>query len=474
MPAEEAPQRASAAACICGSRCARAAAARRRRDRAPADASVGMLRREQDRSPESSSPRPRCDEEQQYDLHCKRTHQQFVADLEKWRYKRALVIRFAGRKDWWGLGHALTAVFDLHHLCRQLHRFCYISIFEMNLGLMFGYANGLSWHPEPAELERYPNRVAFQDFPPGIFGTFHAFSERVRKLENVSLVDVTSINHIVFMRHFRYAALPLPPNARAQKNAWFVTRGRIPPLWATRCWCRFVTATRFDCARQIPSVAYHLRTGFADVDVRALAGLTRRNLSAVSRWLGLACPSLRERPRVHVMSDSPAVAALAYHKASRTEPKASSRLWNVSRHSTRSWDSPFAVQLAVSRDLCEGGQAEILHISMLSSFADPMVARSMCIRQVQPVDDLRKLAERKQLWVPGAESILKYPRVAQKMAENVVTRCPHWSFVFPRNMYTDSNFADRYEKLQANLPKWHPCSGRSAKLCRSEFIAATA
>ena len=69
-------------------------------------------------------------------------------------------------------------------------------------GLMFGYANGLSWHPEPAELERYPNRVAFQDFPPGIFGTFHAFSERVRKLENVRLVDVTSINHIVFMRHF--------------------------------------------------------------------------------------------------------------------------------------------------------------------------------------------------------------------------------------------------------------------------------
>ena len=97
--------------------------------------------------PTTSPPKPRtpdstrCVEDEQYGTYCKKAHRLANDDLERWQYKRALVVRFTGRKDWWGLGHALQAVFDIHHVCRLLRRFCYISIFEMNLGLMFGYKN---------------------------------------------------------------------------------------------------------------------------------------------------------------------------------------------------------------------------------------------------------------------------------------------------------------------------------------------
>ena len=77
------------------------------------------------RTPDSSR---RCVEEEQYGTYCKKAHRLANDDLERWQHKRALVVRFTGRRDWWGLGHALQAVFDIHHVCRLLRRFCYVSI----------------------------------------------------------------------------------------------------------------------------------------------------------------------------------------------------------------------------------------------------------------------------------------------------------------------------------------------------------
>ena len=456
--------------------------------------------------PDSSLSSRRCVEDTQYNKYCKKAHRQANDDLRRWQYKRALVVRFTDRKDWWGLGHALQAVFDIHHVCRLLQRFCYVSIFEMNLGLMFGYKNGMSWHPEPAELGKYPNRTVIRDFP-AWFNFFHPkdppFLARARKLDNVSLLEVRSLSSIVFPRPFVYGALPLPPNARATRRGWW-SKLHVPPPWATRCFCRFVSEARFEYARRVPSVVYHLRTGFADVSDAFLAELSTndRNHSAVARWLKLACPQLTERPRVHVISDSPAV--VAYYRSARLGPgravssfptdhfvrnvsieldRTVLKASGASITSTRSWDNSFEAQLGVARDMCEGGQAQTVHFGLLSSFVAPMVARSMCIKHVNPVDDLRLLA--RQTWVPGVGDILLTPSIGKKMAEEVPTLCPLWSQTFPRNMFTDivpsnarpaarARSAERWGELRSHLPSWHPCYGRSREACIAEFLAATA
>lgn len=423
----------------------------------------------------------RCHEPTQYRTFCTDTERRLSADLERWQYKRGLVLRFNGG-NWWGLGHALPAVFDLHHVCRKLQRFCYIRVYEMNLGLMFGYANGMSWHPDPSELEKYPNTAGIRDFP-----AKERFLARAKALDNVSLLVVDSYRPITLPRPFAYSDLPLPPNstaaAAAKMRGMRDTRPSSgfrhwPPPWATRCYCRFVTYERFGCSQHVPPVAYHLRTGFADVGAEELALFGKRNTSAVVWWLNLSCPTLLSRPRVHVMSDSPAI--VAYHQAARAADDASKEqpfprdivLGNSSRAPTRSWMNSFSMQMDAARDVCDGGQAEVLHASRMSSFQMPMVARSMCLKQVNPVDDLHLLMQHK--WVPEAELITKKDETSGAAALGGATRCPHWSQVFPRNMYTDSFHKDGYLTLQRNLPPWHPCAGVPVHACRTRFIAATA
>ena len=153
--------------------------------------------------------------------------------------------------------------------------------------------------------------------------------------------------------------------------------------------------------------------------------------------------------------------------------------------STRSWDNSFEAQVGVARDMCEGGQAQTVHFGTLSSFVAPMIARSMCIKHINPVDDLRLLIG--QTWVPGAKDILLTPSIADKMAEDVPTRCPLWSQTFPRNMFTDialpsqnarreahARVSERWNMLSSHLPSWHPCFGKSREACQAEFLAATA
>ena len=381
----------------------------------------------------------------------------------------------------------------------------------MNLGLMFGYKNGMSWHPEPAELDKYPNRTVIRDFP-AWFNFFHPknppFLARARLLDNVSLLEVRSLSSIAFPRPFLYGALPLPPNARASGRGWW-SKLHVPPPWATRCFCRFVSEARFEYARRVPAVVYHLRTGFADVSDNFLAELStqNRNHSVVARWLKLACPQLTGRPRVHVISDSPGI--VAYYRSMRFGPARTVsplptmhsvrnesieldltvlNASSASVMSTRSWDNSFEAQVSVARDMCEGGQAQTVHFSMLSSFVAPMIARSMCIKHINPVDDLRLLVA--QTWVPGAKDILLTPSIADKMAEEVPTRCPLWSQTFPRNMFTDIALAslpsqnarrdararvgERWNKLSSHLPSWHPCSGGSREACQADYLAVTA
>ena len=113
-----------------------------------------------------------------------------TGNLERWRYQRGLVVYFQGG-NWWGLGHAIPAIIDMHRVCRVLQRFCYISMYDMRLGKLFGYGNGLSWHPEQSELQKYDSNVTLRYFP-----LFEEFLTQARHMDNYSLIIVLIKFHI--------------------------------------------------------------------------------------------------------------------------------------------------------------------------------------------------------------------------------------------------------------------------------------
>jgi len=72
------------------------------------------------------------------------------------RGRRALFFEYRGDKNALGWGHTLTVAYALHGICRLLRRFCYVSLYDMDLGTFHGYADGSSWaKPGPTELAQY-------------------------------------------------------------------------------------------------------------------------------------------------------------------------------------------------------------------------------------------------------------------------------------------------------------------------------
>ena len=72
------------------------------------------------------------------------------------RGRRALYFEYRGGKNVLGWGHTLTVAYALHGICRLMRRFCYVSLYDMDLGSFYGYADGSSWaKPEPTELAQY-------------------------------------------------------------------------------------------------------------------------------------------------------------------------------------------------------------------------------------------------------------------------------------------------------------------------------
>jgi len=223
----------------------------------------------------------------------------------------------------------------------------------------------------------------------------------------------------------------------------------------TRCFCRFVTEPLFTCSAaergwSSARVAYHLRTGYADVPNHDLRLFARRaywpsphlgfspNASWLrvreerARWLKLACPSLVPAS-TRVISDSPALARLG-----STGPK-QRRLWT----STRSWGGSLASTIKAARDMvCVGGLSEQLFTSLSSSYTLPLFARSVCIKRIFSLHES-----------PSA--------------------CMWFNDLYPRNMYTHSLTPVKWSKLQATLPTWHPCKGKPGAECRARFLAAT-
>jgi hypothetical protein len=403
-----------------------------------------------------------CDEQVVYHNRCDPTIRNLTGDLEKWRYKRGLVVYFQGR-NWWGLGHTIPATIDIHRVCRVLRRFCYISMYEMRLGKLFGYGNGLSWHPERSELEQYGSNVTVRYFP-----LYKEFLDKAQELDNHSLIIVHSykpVDAATNLRTWKYSDLPLPPERSATQIAdlWkagvlWKNRRTLPPAGMTRCFARFVTYERFQCARATAPTVYHLRTGFADVvDTELRKRAPVRNFTAIGQWLNLSCPSLHLEPKVHVISDSPGVVAF-YKSLWGTELTAEER--RASNSPTRSWSSKGAptsleTQTEIAQDICVASSAEEIYYDTVSSFMQPLVARSMCIRRVLGFDY-------------GKRDFSRLPSTLS------ASRCQPWFAIFSRNMYSDSTFPSRYKALQENISPVHPCYRVDSQVCRQRFLDATA
>eukprot|EP00966_Prymnesium_polylepis_P097937 2268484-Prymnesium_polylepis.1 len=399
------------------------------------------------------------DEAVRYRRACSSEHSQLSGDLSRWYGRRAAVIEYAGRSRW-GLGHVLPAVLQAHALCRQLRRYCYVRMYDMDVGHVFGFANGMRWEPTSSELQRYDSHNVTNHTACALTGLAAAWSggaetplgpaAALRRLRSdpAALLHIRCEGRIPFVDK---SARMLPTLARDERAAEVgASRRRL-----TRCFCRFVTEPLFACdaRRAAARVVYHLRTGYADVPNHDLRLFSRRSFWPAAhlgfapnaswlrareeraRWLKLGCPALTAESlrATRVISDSPALARLG-----STDAK-TRRLWT----STRSWGGSLSDTTKAARDMvCLGGLSERLFTSRTSAYTVPLVARSFCVREVLSVDD-------------------------------APSTCTEFNRLFPRDLYTHSSTPAKYAKSQAALPAWHPCKAAPAAQCRARFLAAT-
>ena len=234
-----------------------------------------------------------------------------------------------------------------------------------------------------------------------------------------------------------------------------------PPL--DRCFCRYVTQPRFSQAARSTrfDVAYHLRTGFADTKASALVSRIRRSTfstkaafraayqagerlrgSDASRWLHAACGAAGiatlSSQRAVVLSDSPGLMRHLHIRYNATVGAAGGVLG-----STRSFTgATHAAKLATARDIWLAGMASEMQELWTSSFARPVVARSMCIRR-------RRLLTGPQ----GACSnfsrvyVRDLPRYLPEGRTPTFYSCLHW-------------------------PPQHPCLKGTAQRCEASFVSA--
>ena len=368
------------------------------------------------------------------------------------RGRRALFFEYRGdnRLGW---GHTLTAAYALHGICRLLRRFCYVSLYDMDLGAFYGYADGTSWaKPEPTELARYRSVSTIQAARSVTFsreGLAGLLSQlRNRKYAQASLIHVLQ-EPPLYLEVGGDAWFPRLMPLRVLPASFSDTP---PPL--DRCFCRYVTQPRFSqVARSTRSdVAYHLRTGFADtkVDVPCKSGAPcsipqggeRVRGSDASRWLHAACGAAGiatlSSQRAVVLSDSPGLMRHLHLRYNATVGAAGGVLG-----STRSFaGATHAAKLATARDIWLAGMASEIQELWTSSFARPVLARSMCIRR------------RRLLTGPhGACSnfsrvyIRDLPRYLPKGRAHGLYSCLHW-------------------------PTGHPCSTGTAQRCEASFVSA--
>ena len=343
-------------------------------------------------------PAAACNERAEYERQCRHVDEALSAQLRRTRGVRALHVVYAGKSSW-GLGHVLALSYRLHDLCRHLGRYCLLDLYDMQLGRLFGYANGDSWRPSEAHLQSFAgsNASTYQIDGRSIERMYETLEADDAPL---IVVRVGTVRRPASPLESRMElALPLMPwdlsaldgvpmrDANSGPGSW---RHR-PPVGArprprgadghlTRCFCRFVSQPRFEPPPTRHRTTYHLRTGFADVPDSVLAQ-TAPNSTESGRWAALACPGLAAAGSgglggdTHFISDSPGLV--------RSLHPAAAELWTGT---TRSWDVSFGARRRAALDAVLAGRSTLVFATYPSSFLRPAIARSVCVRHVLAVD----------------------------------------------------------------------------------------
>jgi len=408
--------------------------------------------------------------------------------------RRALVIEYqsGGASGGYGYGHLLTASYALHHLCYRLRRVCYIRLFDSDLGSYFGYANGQSWDPQAvgAEPSRYSSNstVVWARTQP------HRLLQRLEG-ETAGLLKLILLGNAwhLLMNDWLPWTVPLrrPPDASA--------------FLIDRCFCRYVSEPRFtlpDLGLRNGSLAFnyafHLRTGYADLQDRQLAAhrgdheanlaeleavtpspaSVRPGLSSImpgpatvsssratvaqgeiqsagaALWLGAACgqnlAASFGRGATVVISDSPGLARYLHSRFGVYVP-ALNAAFSHRAITTRSWSVPTAVgsaaKLLAVTDLYLAGLGRYAQTTENSGFLRPAVARSVCTARV---DFLSSVAR------GGA--------------------CVNFSRVFLRDVHKHvqhGRYQHTWSCTAAHMIAGHPCENGTSADCRRRFVAAT-
>ena len=363
------------------------------------------------------------------------------------RGRRALFFEYRGDRNALGWGHALTAAYGLHGICRLLRRYCYVSLYDIDLGEFYGYADGSSWaRPGPAELAQYHSISTIKATSSATFsreGLAGLLSElRHRKRAQASLIHVLQ-EPPLYLGVGGDSWFPrLMPLRRAQP----ALSSHASPQF-DRCFCRYVTEPRF--SQEVSArfdVAYHLRTGFADTKATALRAAYQvtesQRRSEATRWLNAACGAAGittlSSQRAVVLSDSPGLMRLLHSRYNATVGAAREVLG-----STRSFTGAAqSAKLATARDVWLAGLASEVQELWTSSFTRPVVARSMCIRRRHLLtgphgacsDFSRVYIRDLPRYLPGGKNPIFYS-------------CLHW-------------------------PQQHPCSKGTAQRCVASFVSA--
>ena len=414
--------------------------------------------------------------------------------LVRARFRRAVHFVFGGNSEY-GWGNLLPRIFALHWLCLHAGRYCYITMQDQNIGFVLGYANGLSW-----DVSFGPDRGWYKatlgNATKWSFGHGNGLWSSADKIQTLAtqlresdapLVEVSLSSGLSLGTHPLLSTLLSMPRltplslqeAELGVPWWTGTRA------VDRCFCRYVSQPRFDglpakAREQVqgflavqeaspPTAALHLRTMVNHLRNRALE---RTACSPESErpspwpWIELACGGLVSPPnstvgghrRVFVMSDAP---RLALHLHNRFPQRVTiNPLTTLGAQDGRGLELkavPFMSQihwhlkqwqeanLLLLLDFHVASCAEELQASPLTSFLDPIVMRSVCVKRVRRFD--------------GSDDTL----------------CPNWEWVIPRGMYhalsapNDRSYSRCFESQLGNS---HPCKNATGVACHETFIGA--
>eukprot|EP00966_Prymnesium_polylepis_P091513 2118228-Prymnesium_polylepis.2 len=370
-----------------------------------------------------------CDEKAVYSEQCGEQHASWAAELADWHGNRAAFFSIPGNSVW-GIGHMLSVVYGLHDVCRQAKRYCYISLYDMDLEQMLQYGSGHSWAPSPAELGRYRNATAISmDWSQLDSSQLDNLVTQLRD-DSSGLVNVTGIasSGCPNLRIFD-DALPAMPWEAPQTTVALNSR-------LTRCYCHFVSAPvdlrdEQAAAPLQAAVSYHLRTGLADMQDDSVESAEGDHAEA-ARWIAASCPDGPPPKDAHLMSDSPGlIEALTGQRP-------------PFNGTSRSWGAPLDAKRAAVSDVIVASRSTRLFAShAASSFGRPIAARSMCLKAAHLMSD------------PSAA-------------------CPMFEAIFPRDY-----FMGAAEKLQSSFvldpltDVRHPCYMSSSSVCVGMFMKAT-